>query len=218
MPPVEQAKKYIDYMGGADAVVVRARKDFAAGEYRWVAEVMNRVVFADPDNTEARALCADAFEQLGYLAESSTWRNSYLFGAYELRNGVATSNWNPVSGDMVSALSVEMFFDFLAVRLNGPKADGKRAVVNWTFTELGQSYVLNLENSALTFVSGRLAGDAEVSLTLSRATLTKILQRQKTFPELIGAGEIKIDGNPTKLLELFNLFDEFGSRFAIVEP
>ena len=139
LPPVEQAKKYIDYMGGADAVVARARKDFATGEYRWVADVMNCVVFADPDNTEARALCADAFEQLGYLAESSTWRNSYLFGAHELRNGVATSNWNPVSGDMVSALSVEMFFEFLAVRLNGAKADGKRAVVNWTFTTRDRS-------------------------------------------------------------------------------
>lgn len=119
---------------------------------------------------------------------------------------------------MVSALSVEMFFEFLAVRLNGAKADGKRAVVDWTFTNSGQKYVLNLENSALTFVSGRLAPDAEVSLTLSRAALTKILQRQKTFPELIGAGEVKIGGNPAQLFELFGLFDDFDSQFAIVEP
>lgn len=205
-------------MGGADTVLGRARKDFAAGEFRWVAEVANRLVFAEPGNEEARALCADAFEQLGYLAEASTWRNSYLFGAHELRNGVATSKWNPVSGDMVSALSIDMFFDYLGVRWNGPKADGKRAVVNWTFTDTGQNYVLNLENSALTYVAGRLATNAEVSLTLAQPALTKILQRQATFPEAIAAGEIKIDGNPAKLLELFGLFDEFESRFAIVEP
>lgn len=119
---------------------------------------------------------------------------------------------------MVSALSIDMFFDYLGVRLNGPKADGKRAVVNWTFTDTGWNYVLNLENSALTYVAERLATDADVSLTLARPTLTKILQRQATFPEAIGTGEIKIAGNPSKLLELFGLFDEFESRFAIVEP
>jgi alkyl sulfatase BDS1-like metallo-beta-lactamase superfamily hydrolase len=218
LPPVEQAKKYVAYMGGAEAVITRARKDFDAGEFRWVADVMNRVVFADPGNKAARDLCAAAFEQLGYLAEAATWRNSYLFGAHELRNGVATSKWRPVSGDMVSALSVDMFFDFLAVRLNGPKADGKRAIVNWTFTDVQQNYVLNLSHSALTHVAGRLAPDADVSLTLSRATLTKIMQRQKTFPEAIGAGEVKIAGNSGKLLELLGLFDEFEARFAIVEP
>lgn len=119
---------------------------------------------------------------------------------------------------MVSALSIDMFFDYLGVRWNGPKADGKRAVVNWTFTDTGQNYVLNLENSALTYVAGRLATNAEVSLTLAQPALTKILQRQATFPEAIAAGEIKIDGNPAKLLELFGLFDEFELRFAIVEP
>ena len=163
-------------------------------------------------------LCADAFEQLGYLAEASTWRNSYLFGAHELRNGVATSKWNPVSGDMVSALSVGMFFDYLGVRLNGPKADGKRAVVNWTFTDTGRNYVLNLENSALTYVAGRLAPDADVSLTLARPALTKILQRQATFAEAIGAGEIKIVGNTCEATGIVWPVRRFESRFAIVEP
>lgn len=218
LPPVEQARKYVAYMGGADAILTQARKDFSAGEFRWVAEVMNRVVFAEPDNLQARALCADAFEQLGYLAEAGTWRNAYLFGAHELRHGVTTAKWNPVSGDLVSALTVDMFFDFLGVRLNGPKADGKRTLVNWTFTDTGQNYLLNLENSALTYVAGRLSAEADVSLTLTRATLAQVMQRKTTFPEAIGAGEIKIIGNAAKLLELFGLFDQFESRFAIVEP
>ena len=101
-------------MGGAASAIARAREDFAKGEYRWVAEVMNRIVFADPTNTEARELCAAAYDQLGYLAEASTWRNAYLFGAHELRKGPAEIRRMAVSPDMASALSVPMFFDSLA--------------------------------------------------------------------------------------------------------
>ena len=218
LPPVEAAKKYVAYMGGAASAIARAREDFAKGEYRWVAEVMNRVVFADPTNTEARELCAAAYDQLGYLAEASTWRNAYLFGAHELRNGAAEIRRMAVSPDMASALSVPMFFDSLAVRLNGPKADGKRIVVNWTITDTNEKYILNLENSALTYVVGRNAEVADAGLTLERATLTKAMQQKTTFPEAIGAGLVKIAGNPAKLLELFALFDTFDLRFAIVEP
>lgn len=218
LPPVEAARKYVEYMGGAAAVIAKAREDFAKGCYRWVAEVMNRVVFADPANAEARELCAAAYDQLGYLAEASTWRNAYLFGAYELRRGPAEIRRMAVSPDMASALSVSMFFDSLAVRLNGPKADGKRIVVNWTLTDTNETYVLNLENSALTYVAGRNAEIADAGLTLERATLTKVMQQKMTFPEAIGAGLVKIAGNPAKLLELFGLFDTFDLRFAIVEP
>lgn len=218
LPPVEAAKKYVAYMGGAATVIARAREDFAKGEYRWVAEVMNRVVFAEPANAEARELCAAAFDQLGYLAEASTWRNAYLMGAHELRHGVPHITRPPFAPDVASALSVGMFFDTLGVRLNGPKADGKRIVVNWTFTDTGERYLLNLENSALTYVEGRNAETADAGLTLERATLTKVMQQTTTFPEAIGAGLVKIDGNPAKLLELFALLDTFELGFKIVEP
>jgi len=218
LPPIEAAKKYVEYMGGAAAVVSRAKADFAKGEFRWVAEIMSRVVFSDPQNAEARELNAAALDQLGYLAESATWRNAYLFGAHELRKGPAEIRRMAVSPDMASALSVPMFFDSLAVRLNGPKADGKRIVVNWTITDTNEKYILNLENSALTYVVGRNAEVADAGLTLERATLTKAMQQKTTFPEAIGAGLVKIAGNPAKLLELFALFDTFDLRFAIVEP
>ena len=218
LPPVEAAKKYVAYMGGADAVMTRAREDFEKGEYRWVAEVMNRVVFADPANMAARELCAAAYDQLGYLAEASTWRNAYLFGAHELRNGPAKIHRAAFSPDVASALSVGSFFDTLGVRLNGPKADGKRIVVNWSFTDTNEKFVLNLENSALTYVAGRNAEKADAALTLERATLTKVMQQKTTFPEAIGAGLVKIGGDPSKLLELFGLFDTFELGFAIVEP
>ncbi len=218
LPPIEAAKKYVEYMGGAAAVVSRAKADFAKGEFRWVAEIMSRVVFADPTNAEARELNAAAFDQLGYLAESATWRNAYLFGAHELRNGLPDIRRPPFAADVMSALPVGMFFDSLGVRLNGPKADGKRIVVNWVFTDTNEQYVLNLENSALTWIAGRNAADADATLILARPTLTKVMTQATTFPEAIGAGLLKIEGNPAKLLELFGLFEQFDMRFHIVEP
>src|SRR4029077_3598516 len=122
LPPVEQARQTVQYMGGADAVIARARDDFAAGHYRWVASVMNQVVFADPANRQARELGADALEQLGYQAEAATWRNAYLTGARELRNGVPRL---PVigifSGEMLKAVPTALVFDSIAVRLNAEK-------------------------------------------------------------------------------------------------
>src|SRR5947209_5402608 len=197
LPPREGAKKMVEYMGGSAAIVAKAREDFRAGNYRWVAAVMNKVVFAEPDNTEARALNADAFEQFGYFAEAATWRNAYLFAAQELRNGVAaTGATASVSPDTLAALPVDMLFDFIGVRLNGPKAEGKRAIINWIFEDTDERYVLNLENCALTYVADNNRDDADASLTLSRATLNAIFARQTTFMQEIQAGTVKISGNP----------------------
>jgi alkyl sulfatase BDS1-like metallo-beta-lactamase superfamily hydrolase len=219
LPPREGAKKMVEYMGGSAAIIAKAREDFRAGNYRWVAEVMNKVVFAEPDNAEARALNAEAFEQLGYLAEAATWRNAYLFAAQELRNGVAASGATAsVSPDTLAALTIDMLFDFIGVRLNGPKAEGKRAIINWIFEDTGQLYVLNLENCALTYVAGKNRDDADASLTLSRATLNAIFARQTTFMQEIQAGKVKMSGNPMKLMELFGLLDTFQPTFEIVEP
>jgi alkyl sulfatase BDS1-like metallo-beta-lactamase superfamily hydrolase len=219
LPPREAAKKMVDYMGGSGAIIAKAREDFRAGEFRWVAEVVNKVVFAEPENAEARALNADAFEQLGYLAEAATWRNSYLFAAQELRNGVAaTGATASVSPDTLAALTIDMLFDFIGVRLNGPKAEGKRVVINWIFEDTGERYVLNLENCALTYVAGKNRADADASLTLSRTTLNAVFARQTTFMQEIQAGKVKIAGNPMKLMEVFGLLDTFQPTFEIVEP
>ena len=141
--PVEPAaKKFVEYMGGSKAVLAKAREDFAAGNYRWVAQVVNNVVFAEPDNKEARELQADALEQLGYQSESGPWRSVYLQGAYELRNGVPkTGGINTATPDTIKAMPPEMLFDYLAVRLNGPKAAGKKIVLNLDFTDLKSQYV-----------------------------------------------------------------------------
>src|SRR5260370_23763107 len=157
LPRAESGKKQIDYMGGAAAVLKRARDDFAAGQYRWVASVMSQLVFADPLNSDARNLGADALEQLGYQSEAATWRNAYLLGAAELRNGVPAQRGDGANAELLKGVSIDLAFDFLGIRLNATKAEGKHIVVNWTFTHLNPTFVMNLENSALAHTSRKLS-------------------------------------------------------------
>src|SRR5499427_9264096 len=219
LPPVEAAKKYVAYMGGADAVIRRAREDFKNGEYRFVAEVANKLVFADAANQEARDLAADAYEQLGYLAESATWRNAYLYAAFELRHGTAKVGRGPaLNPATVKSIPTEILFDLLGVQLNGPKADGRHIVINWNFTDAKTSFVLTLQHSALTYVANKQDAAADASLTLTRDTLDGIMLRRVTFPGAVQAGQIKVAEQAEKVDELFSLFDTFKPNFEIVEP
>jgi alkyl sulfatase BDS1-like metallo-beta-lactamase superfamily hydrolase len=219
LPPVDAGKKYVEYMGGGDAILARARADFAKGEFRFVAQAVSHLVFAEPDNQAARALLADTFEQLGYAAESSTWRNAYLFGAQELRQGMPkVPPRSPMPLDTLAALRTEQLWDVLGVRLNGPNAEGKHIVLNWTFTDTGETFVLNLENSALTYTEGVQAVNADASFTLARGVLDQVIARQTSFPDAVEASKIKVAGDAARLTELMELMDEFPRMFEIVEP
>jgi alkyl sulfatase BDS1-like metallo-beta-lactamase superfamily hydrolase len=219
LPPVEAGKKYVEYMGGAGAILERAAKDFAKGEFRFVAQAVSHLVFADPDHQAARALLADTFEQLGYAAESATWRNAYLFGAQELRQDMPKAPPRPpMPRETLAALRTEQLWDVLGVRLNGPKAEGKHIVLNWTFTDTSESFVLTLENCALSYVAGAQAATADASFTLARGTLDEVIAKLTTFPEAVASGKIKVSGNPMRLAELMALMDEFPRMFEIVEP
>src|SRR3981189_872885 len=215
-PAVEAGKKYVEYMGGADAILARARTDFAKGEFRFVAQAVSHLVFADPDNAAARAMLADTFERRGSPSRSSTWRNAYLFGAQELRQGMPkVPPRSPMPRETLAALRTEQLWDVLSVRLNGPKADGKRIVLNWNFTDTNESFVLNLENSALTYVAGAQAADADASFTLARGMLDEVIAKLTTFPEAVGSGKLKFTGNPMRFAELM---DEFPRMFGMVAP
>jgi alkyl sulfatase BDS1-like metallo-beta-lactamase superfamily hydrolase len=219
LPQAQAAKKTIAYMGGAAAVLARAREDFARGEYRWVAEVASTLVHAEAANADARALAADAFEQLGYQAESGVWRNAYLTGALELRQGVprvpALSSASP---DVVRAIPLDLFFDFLAVRLNPEKAAGRRLAVNWTFPDVNVKAALQLDNAVLRHAMGRHADKADASITLDRATLDEITLQRLTFPDAVAAGRAKIEGDARALAALMGMLDTFAPGFPIVTP
>ena len=125
---------------------------------------------------------------------------------------------SPMPRETLAALRTEQLWDVLGVRLNGPKAEGKHIVLNWNFTDTGESFVLNLENSALTYLVGAQAAKADASFTLARGTLDEVIAKLTTFPEAVAAGKVKFEGNPMKLGELMGLMDEFPRMFEIVEP
>jgi alkyl sulfatase BDS1-like metallo-beta-lactamase superfamily hydrolase len=218
LPPVEDGKKTVEYMGGAQAILTRAHKDFADGQYRWVAQVLNQLVFAEPDNKEARELEADALEQLGYQSESSTWRNAYLEAAQELRSKLPDATHWRINADLVRAMPLDAFFDYMGVRLNGPRAEGKTIVINWRFTDTKQDYVLNLENSALTYLANHVSDHADATISLDRPTLDAINLQQTTFRQEVLSGKITIDGDVQKLIEFNGLFDSFVPDFPVVTP
>jgi alkyl sulfatase BDS1-like metallo-beta-lactamase superfamily hydrolase len=219
LPPVEASKKYVEYMGGADLVLSKASEAFEKGEYRWVAQVLNHVVFAEPENERARLLQADALEQLGYQSESAVFRNFYLFGAQELRHGVKKprGKMSPPL-DVVQALTPDMIFDSMAVRLNGPKAKGKAITINWYFSDTNERYILYLDNSVLNHIAGRQSKSADCSIEIRRDLFNKVIAGQTTFPARILLGQIKYQGSIKKLSELMALLDDPEPFFNIVTP
>ncbi len=218
LTPVEASKKYVEFMGGADAVLQKARESYAKGDYRWVAQVVNHVVFADPNNKAARDLQADALEQLGYQAEAGPWRNFYLSGAKELRDGVKRlPTPDTASPDTVRAMPLDLFFDYLSVRLNREKAANAKAVLNFDFGADGK-YVLEMENGVLNHTPNSQASNADVTVTLSRDTLNNIMLHKTKLADAIQSGDVKIAGNRAKLDELVSNLDSFDFWFNIVTP
>jgi alkyl sulfatase BDS1-like metallo-beta-lactamase superfamily hydrolase len=218
LPPADSAKRYVAAMGGEAAAIAAGRKAFADGDYRWVAELINHVVFANPGNAEARALQADALEQLGYQAESATWRNAYLMGAQELRAGPKPFGGSSANPDTVRGMSNELLFDFIALRLDHSKTDGLKAAVQMVFTDVNETWALELSNSVLNNTKGRVLKNPDVKLTLTRPAFLAMLLQGKKLPELVQAGMVKIEGNPQAFGAVVANIVEFPPLFNIVTP
>jgi len=217
-PPVPAAQRYVDCMGGADAVLARARLSFEEGDHRWVAEVVGHVVFADPENVAARELQAQAFEQLAYGAENATWRNFYLMGALELRQGVQGVPGEAPGAGLIAHLTGEQLLDGLAVRIDGVRAGDTRIELTWIFPDVGETYALTLSNGALTHVAGRGAVDPDATLTIPRHALDRLVAQKVDLAELVEAGHFIVEGDGLKLAELFGLLDPPDLGFPIVTP
>ena len=219
LPPQEVAKRYVDFMGGADAVLQKAKTSFDQGDYRWVAEVTKHVVFADPNNKAARNLESDALEQLGYQTEDPTWRNEFLMGAFELRNGVPKLPGTQVaSPDTIRAMTVEMVLDFMGMRIDSAKADGKVITFNWVLPGTKEQYAVTLKNSALTYTNVKPLAKPDATVTLPRASLDNILLKQTTFDDEVKAGRVKVDGDSAKFNEFLGMLVSFDPLFKIVTP
>ncbi|MEU8937302.1 alkyl sulfatase dimerization domain-containing protein [Streptomyces goshikiensis] len=219
-PPTEAATRYVDFMGGADTVLSRARASYAEGDFRWVVEVVGHVLFADPDHAGARALQADALEQLGYGSENGTWRNFFLTGALELRHGTVGTPASAVSEDMLAALTLDQLFDSLAIRVDGPRSWDADITVRWRFPDGREPSTLRLRNGVLTHVRGLgpAVGEPDVEITLDEASLRGILLGQAVLPDLVAAGRAQVSGDPARLAELIRHLTDPDPDFAIVTP
>ena len=217
-PPQEQAQRYVEFMGGAEAVLEKARRSFEGGDYRWVAEVVNRVVFAEPGNQAARELQADALEQLGYGAENATWRNFFLMGAGELREGIGGTPTATAPPDIVANLSVEQLLDAMAIRLDGPRAAEHRLRIDWVIAEPDEAHALTLRNGVLRHRPGRHDPGADAGLLVDRDALDRLLLKTADIGELAESGRLRVEGDGAKIGELLGLLDEPDPAFAIVTP
>ncbi|MSX78024.1 MAG: MBL fold metallo-hydrolase, partial [Actinobacteria bacterium] len=223
LPPVDAGERYVALAGGADKVIVAGREALAKGDYRWGAELVNHLVFADPSNTEARALQADLLEQLGYQSESSTFRNAYLMGAQELRHGTPNLPASPARArGILVAMTVEQIFDTISVRLDSEAVGGLSLKINWTFPDMrgtaDEKWVLALSHRTLYGVQGRHDSEAIASISINRSLLIDILTQQTTFVDQITAGNIILEGDGAALLNIFGNIDTNAPGFAIIEP
>ena len=220
-PPVEAARRYVAYMGGAEAILERARLDHKAGDDRWVAEVVKHVVFADPGNQAARNLLADAFTQLGYQAESGPWRNFYLTGAKELRDGVLVLPTPTTSSpDIIAAMPTDLILDYLAIRLKHPEAVDLAGTVSIVLTDVDERHLLELSNGVLHHRA--LADDEEVAadatVTTTRVRLDDLLAMDDPAAALTVGEGLTIEGDASTLLGVFDHLDQFPFWFDIVTP
>lgn len=216
-PPAEQGKRYVKLAGGADAVVANARAAYEEGDLRWAAEVLSHVVFAEPDHTAARDLLADSFEQLGYGAENGVWRNIYLSGCTELREGQFGTPTVSASPDVISALTPEMLFDAIAIQVNGPAAWDEELSIDVVLSDTDARYRLRLENGALTYSAAPQSGDADVTLTTTKRALPALATGALSADGLANAG-IELDGDASVLTRLAAVLDPGDPDFAIVTP
>jgi alkyl sulfatase BDS1-like metallo-beta-lactamase superfamily hydrolase len=217
-PPVEGARRYVEFMGGAGAVLERAHRCFEEGDYRWVAEVVDHVVFADPENEPARELQAAALERLGHGAENATWRNFFLTGAKELREGIGGTPTSTAPPDVVANLSVEQLLDAMAIRLDGPRAWDAELRIGWTISDPDEEHALTVRNGVLHHRPGRHDPAAEATLVVDRDGFNRLLLDPTQIGPLAESGRLRVEGEGERLGELLGLLDEPDPAFPIVTP
>ena len=209
--PTESAKKYVAYMGNPAEVLEKAKEDFEKGEYQWVAEITNLLVFADPENMEARYLCADALEQLGYAAESGPWRNVYLTGAMELRVGTIRDESKKAtqSIEIKRSMTPEMIFDYMGILLDSTEAQALNGTIKFELKD-GETYIVTVRSGVLLYQKGASEDKADLTVKLDKAQMVNVLSGQLE--------NIEVEGDPSVLQTILQNMQSFDFFFNIIEP
>lgn len=215
--PEERAKRYVQLAGGMEQIIRNGHEAFNAGDFRWAAEVLNHAVFTDPHNSDARALLADVYEQLGYGAESGPWRNFFISGTTELRNGNFGTPTETSSADVLAQFTPEMLFNAIAILINGPEAWDKKLAIDVVVPDMEVTYHLWLSNGALIYSTAPKSTSANVTLTGTTKQLPSLAVHGPN-PEALEKAGIKINGDKTALCTLSSLLDPGDPNFNIVTP
>lgn len=213
LPPSDTAKKLVEYLGSTELVLCKAKKDYAKGEYQWVAQITKELVFADPSNQKARNLCADALEQLGYQAESGAWRNAYLMGAAELRKGNLSGLARTANGlgSAMKEMTVDMLLDYISILTDANAAQNDDVTLNLIVTDVNEKFYVTRKNGILLSYSGENRPDAQATVTCKRLQLLALMQGQQ-------AGQVQVSGDATALKRLLAYASKFEKTFNVIEP
>jgi alkyl sulfatase BDS1-like metallo-beta-lactamase superfamily hydrolase len=217
LSPEDSAPLYVEMMGGAQPIMAKAAELYEQGNYRHAQEILNKLVYAEPQNQAAKDMLADVFEQIGYQQESPSVRNSFLAAAYELRNGIPTGASPKSSGpDIVRAMTTELWLDFLGVRLDSELASGKAFKINLVTPDNDEQFVLELSNGTLTNIAGFQADDADLTVTINRSDLEKTMMGAVSFDEQIQSGKAQLQGNREPYEQLKTMLVQFDLGFEIM--
>jgi alkyl sulfatase BDS1-like metallo-beta-lactamase superfamily hydrolase len=217
LSPQDSAPLYVEMMGGSDKIIARGRELNAQGKYLLASEILNKLVFAEPKNMAARQALADAYEQLGYQSESTSARNTFLQGAFELRNGLpGGSAPRTLVPDVVRAMTTEQWLDFLAISMDPKKSEGLQYKVNLVTPDNGEKFAIELENATLTNIKGFQDRNPDLTITVNRADLNRVMMGVASFDQLATEGKAKFDGNREIIHKLRDLMVTFTPDFEIL--
>ena len=217
LSPRDSAPLYVEMMGGAAKVVAKSKALYDEGKYLYAVEILNKLVFAEPNNQTAKDLLADCYEQIGYQKESPSVRNSFLAGAYELRHGIPQGASPKSTGpDMVRAMSTDLWLDFLGIRMDASKAEAKHFVINFVTPDNGEKFVVELSNGALTNIKGQQAQKPDLTITMKRADLETVMMGKASFDEQIANGKAKLEGDRAPYEDLKNMLVQFNMGFEVL--
>ena len=212
LSPKDSAPLYVEMMGGSSKILAKGRQLYKQGKYREAMEIVNKLVYAQPDNTAAKDLLADIFEQIGYQKESPSVRNSFLGAAYELRHGMPTGASPKSNGpDIIRAMTTELWLNSLAISMDSKKAAGMHFVINLSTPDNGEKFVVEMSNSALTNIKGQQAANPTLAITINRSDLEQVMGGQTTFDQLLAQGKVQFDGDR-------KAFDQLKSTLTVFKP
>ncbi|WP_290580767.1 alkyl/aryl-sulfatase [Ketobacter sp.] len=217
LSPEDSAPLYVEMMGGAKKILKKGQQLYNEGKYRHAQEILNKLVYAEPDNQKAKDLLADVFEQIGYQQESPSVRNSFLAAAYELRSGIPSGSSPKSSGpDMIQAMSTELWLDFLGIRLDSHKAEGKAFSINLVTPDNKEKFAVELSNSTLTSIQGFTNKNADLTITINRSDLEKTMMGAVSFDDQIKSGKAKLEGDKSAYETLKTLLVQFDIGFELM--